>query len=412
MKKILSPYLIIFYLLFNSCNSIDKSGEITPNQFKGSDIQRIQSAIDAAEGKSNKVFIPPNKTIDRDYWLLDSAILLPANMTIIIENCMIKLSDQCRDNMFRSKNAGIGISGPEWLTNIKIIGVGDVTLQGADNPRSTGDGNRTLVSSQQTGRVSYGSDAGKQDIKQTGDWRNIMILMAFVNGFTLKNVTIINAHSWAVSMERTLNAYISDIRFNCPEKQEINGQEVFVANRDGINLRHGCKNIRIDNITGRTGDDFIAMSILGLYSENTEGGTLNSSMVTGRKWRGHEDDTEQVFITNINCQSQCRAIAIRANDIASINNVFINGLVYRGPYNAALIGGKGYGNPSIPGKINNIHIMNVMGNGYSLFLIEEAIANCVFQNGIFNGEGEIIKYTIDKKLTENIFSNNLIKISN
>ena len=60
-------------------------------------------------------------------------------MTVILENCIIQLSDQCRDNMFRSNNVGTGITDPKWNYNISIIGTGDVVLKGADNPRATGD---------------------------------------------------------------------------------------------------------------------------------------------------------------------------------------------------------------------------------------------------------------------------------
>ncbi|MDD4191950.1 MAG: hypothetical protein PHI28_11505, partial [Mangrovibacterium sp.] len=139
--------------------------------------------------------------------------------------------------MFRSDNVGEGITDPVWNKDISIIGIGDVFLRGANNPRATGDGARTLVLDNQKGRVSYGSDAGKEGIKQKGDWRNIMILMGYVDGFKLKNVTIENAHAWAVSFERTVNAELSDIHFDCPEFQDVNGKEVFVANRDGVDLR-------------------------------------------------------------------------------------------------------------------------------------------------------------------------------
>ena len=219
-------------------------------------------------------------------------------MTIILDNCTLQLSDKCRDNMFRSNNVGIGISNPEWNKNINIIGIGDVYLKGADNPRATGDSNRKLTldpeKEKKSGnwRVSYGSDAEKKGIKQKGDWRNIMILMAYVDGFKLKNINIENAHAWAISFERTINAEISHIRIKCPEYQTVNGKELFIANRDGINLRHGCKNFRIHDISGITGDDFIALSTLGIYSENPEGGNINSTMVSTRTWRGAEDDTE------------------------------------------------------------------------------------------------------------------------
>jgi polygalacturonase len=410
------------FLFLESClqsnNKANLNKEITPNLFIGSDTQRIQAAVDAAAGTTGKVIIPAINSNGTNIWLLDSAILLPGNITVILDNCTLQLSNQCRDNMFRSDNVGVGITEPVWNKNINIIGIGDVYLKGADNPRATGDGARTLTADPETEkqkgnwRVSYGSDAGKEGLKQKGDWRNIMILMAYVDGFKLENVTIENAHAWAVSFERTINADISDIHFNCPEFQNMNGKEVFVANRDGIDLRHGCKNFRIDNISGKTGDDFIALSTLGLHSENTEGGTLNSTMVTSRKWRGPEDDTENIYITNIVCESSTRAIAIRANDVASTNNVYINGVIFKGGYNTMLVGGRGYGNDSQPGKINNIHAMNITGDGRSLIQIEEAIADCSFINGLYRGDGEhIVLYNLEKSKTRNIVFQNLIKLN-
>ncbi len=44
-----------------------------------------------------------------------------------------------------------------------------------------------------------------------------------------------------------------------------------------------------------------------------------------------------------------------------------------------------YGEISLPGKINNIYVMNIIGDGCSLILIEGPIADCIFMNGIYNG---------------------------
>jgi polygalacturonase len=392
---------------------------ITPNQFKGNDIQRIRSAIEAAKATNGKVFIPSRNSNGTNLWLLDSAILIPSNMTIILDNCTIQLSDQCRDNMFRSDNVGIGITDPGRNENISILGIGEVMLKGANNPRASGDGARTLAldpgAEKEKGnwRISYGSDAGKEGKKQKGDWRNIMILMANVDGFKLKNINIENSHAWAVSFERVTDADISDIRINNPEEVDINGNKVLVSNKDGINLRHGCKNFRIQNVSGRTGDDFIALSSLDTGADGHDNGNLNSTMVTSRKWKGPEDDTEEVVITNITCQTKYRGVAIRASDSASIHDVYINGLICRewdGYTNSILIGGIGYGKPSHPGKINNIYATNIIGGGRSLILIEAAIADCVFMNGIYTGDGDqIITYKIDKSKTTNIVSQNLIK---
>lgn len=419
MKK---PFLILLLIALYPIPAISSSkpqiNNINPNHFSGSDIQKIQAAVDEAAKTNGKVVIPSNNSNGSGVWLIDSAILLPSNMTVILDNSTIQLSDKSRDNMFRSNNVGIGISDTVWNQNISIIGVGEVYLKGANNPRATGDSGKTLSldpvkDSRETGnwRISYGTDSGKEGEKQTGDWRNIMILMAYVDGFKLKNVNIENTHAWAVSHERVLNADISNIRINNPLNSIIKGKEQRILNRDGINLRHGCKNFRIDNISGRTGDDFVALSTLGIYSEDSEDGTLNSTMVTSREWRGIEDDTENIYISNIVCESSTRAVAIRANDAVSINNVYINGVTFKGGHNAMLVGGRGYGRESQPGKINNIHAMNIVGDGKSLIQIEEAIANCSFMNGVYTGDGEyIIIYEIDKSETDNIIAHNLIRI--
>jgi hypothetical protein len=407
MKKVIFQLpLIIFLLLSIGCSDINHSlKNITPNMFSGSDILRIQSAVNAANGTTNMVVIPSRNSNKTNIWVIDSAVLLPGNMTVILENCTIQLSDSCRDNMFRSDNVGAGITDPQWNHNIRIIGVGDVTLKGAANPRATGDSGKKL------GERTYGSDAGKAGRKQTGDWRNILILMAYVDGFKLKNVSIENSHAWAVSFERTRNADISDVRFHNPSKINVNGKDVVTLNKDGIDLRHGCKNFRIDNISGDTSDDFIALSILGLNSRNQANGNLNSTMVTTTKWNGPEDDTEQIFISNITCQAYTRAVAIRANDSSSIKNVYINGVTWNGHHNVILLGGKGYGKPALPGNINNIHVMNIMGNGSSLVLVEEAVADCSFINGIYTGNGEeIIRYNILNGNPDNIVTENLLKI--
>ena len=59
-----------------------------------SDIEKIEAAIKDCCGGT--VIIPPRKCEsepERDYWLIDRAILIPENTTVILKNCKIKLSD-------------------------------------------------------------------------------------------------------------------------------------------------------------------------------------------------------------------------------------------------------------------------------------------------------------------------------
>ena len=83
---------------------------ISPNDFCGTDSQKIRQAIAAAgAGGSGVLHIPRRKAdvlSDRDFWLIDEAILLPGNMELIIDDCKIKLSDLCRDNFICSANCG------------------------------------------------------------------------------------------------------------------------------------------------------------------------------------------------------------------------------------------------------------------------------------------------------------------
>lgn len=112
-----------------------------------SDSDTLQAAVNS-RGKDGIVVIPPRESSidpERDYWLLDRAVLLPENTTVILQSCKIKLSDKCRDNFFRTANCGLGIEFPEKVSNIHIKGEGFCELVGADNPRATGDGSKILA---------------------------------------------------------------------------------------------------------------------------------------------------------------------------------------------------------------------------------------------------------------------------
>jgi hypothetical protein len=134
-------------------------------------------------------------------------------------------------------------------------------------------------------------------------------------------------------------------------------------------------------------------------------------MITAAGWHGPQDDIEQITITNITCESNTRAIAIRATDSAGVHHVYINGVIAKTRFNNMLIGGKGYGKPSLPEMINNIFAMNLIGDGSALILIESPIANCEFMNGTFTGSGtDVIHYGIDKSETRKVGETNLIKV--
>jgi len=71
-----------------------------------SDSDAIEAALAALD--ADRVLVLPKRVADtapkRDWWLIDRAILLPDNCTLVIDDCTVQLSDACRDNFIRSAN--------------------------------------------------------------------------------------------------------------------------------------------------------------------------------------------------------------------------------------------------------------------------------------------------------------------
>ena len=77
----------------------------TSNFTGNADIDVIENTI-LAKDADNIVVIETKR--DGTPWLIDRAILIPEDTTIILRGCKIKLSDKCRDNFFRTNNCGMG----------------------------------------------------------------------------------------------------------------------------------------------------------------------------------------------------------------------------------------------------------------------------------------------------------------
>ncbi|KAA5532643.1 hypothetical protein F0919_17840 [Taibaiella lutea] len=261
--------------------------DISPNQFSGTDIQKIRQAVALASISSNsqrRVVIGYNDSLNRPLWLIDSAILVPANVTIIVRDTKIKNSDISRDNWFRSANVGLGKFNPVTpQANVKILGEGMAVLEGADNPRSTGDYAKT-ISLSPTGNQTYGSDAGVSGQTQTGDWRNIGILMGNVNNVEIAGLTIVEPHCWGMSFEYCTGIKVHDITIKTSGTISVGGVSKRTRNKDGIDLRAGCQNYEVYNINATTDDDIVAQT--GIIDGAFTGGAYGYTLVMGGVARG------------------------------------------------------------------------------------------------------------------------------
>ncbi len=358
---------------------------VTPNQFEGTDVERINRAVQAAAG-TGRVVIPRVNIRDGqrcDVWLIDSAILLPSDTTLELDNCHIKLSDRCRDNMIRSANCGLSLTDVRPLHNIHIRGIGTVLFEGADHPRATGDSGKTI------GQRTYGTDAGVQGESQTGDWRNIGILLAFVDGFSIENITIKDSHCWAISLERCTQGTLRDLNFASNGFKMIDGARQTILNQDGLDLRLGCHDIIVENVTGYTGDDLVALT--AIPNNDRPAGSTNSTMVTSARARDDGlDDIRYIILRNV--QGYCRGghhiVRFLNTPGVRFHDVLLDGLIDTSPSEmqckAALkIGDRNYGGGAAPlGDTCRLIINNVVSRSKFAILIGGSLSDSIINNVI------------------------------
>lgn len=389
---------------------------INVNDFKGlTDNEIIENAIKNRDSDGT-VLIPPRDSDiepERNWWSLDRAILIPENTTIILRNCKIKLSDKCRDNFFRTANCGMGIAFPKKIRNVHIKGEGLCILEGADHPRATGDGSKVLANPcpytdedlckyaywvseerKKSGKPnfdekhnwSYGTDADKQDESGYGDWRGIGILFANTDDFSIENIHIDYSHGWGISLEACTNGSIEKICFNACMSKEIDGMLQNMENQDGIDIRNGCHNIIISDITGRTGDDLIALTAIANENEDfIPGGSLKTTHVMHNDWTKRDKDIHDIIIRNVMGYSQlCFLIRLLPCN-SRIWNVVIDGVVDTSPDDLEAFGGlllgdlDGYG-INLADSMRNISISNVICNRPSAVLIQGYLSDSVVSN--------------------------------
>ncbi len=371
---------------------------ICVNDFKGlTDNDVIEKALSNRTADGIVVIPPRISDIEpqRRMWLLDRAILIPEDTTVILQNCTIKLSDSCRDNFFRSANCGFGIENPPRLRNIHIRGEGLSALVGADHPRATGDGGKILAcpcpyTPEDICRMapwvpeerrspekldfdldshshSYGTDAGKEGESQYGDWRGVGILLANVEDFSIENLRIVKSHGWGISLEACADGRVEKISFDANMSKEIDGMLNNMENQDGIDIRNGCHHIIISDITGNTGDDVIALTaIVSDKWSYKPGGSLRTTHVMHNDWSRRDRDIHDVIIRNVIAWSQlCHTILLLPAN-SRIWNVVIDGIIDNPPpgqtHQAVLkFGSFGYGS-NLPGSLSNITVSNVICN--------------------------------------------------
>ena len=211
--------------------------DVTPNDpgiAGADDSTSIQNAVDAAVKRGEKCVIPGfNRRTGTNLWTFTRCVKLPSNATVVIDNAHLLMADEMMDNFFRSANAytekGRTVAGE--LRDIRILGVGNAVLDGGKPNGLT--------------ESTSGKDGRPPVIFNTP------ILMVNVRGFEVSGLTIRDHRYWGLCFNFCSFGRIARIRYLA---------HGLCNNEDGCNIRNGCHDIVIEDLSGQTNDDMLAFS--------------------------------------------------------------------------------------------------------------------------------------------------------
>ena len=302
-------------------------------------------------------------------WEIDQAVALPSNFTLILNDCHLRMADGCFSNMFVNENHGSEIGKTQAGTdrNITILGRGEAILDG--------------------GKYNGLSETTQLTDGMPPIWKNNLLLFTNVDGFKISNISCRNQRWWALNFIYCSNGYIGNIDFCASDTavdadgNEYHGlkqsayEEILVKNADGVDLRKGCHDIIIENITGFTEDDSVALT------------ALNGIMEKTFEVDGLPSDLCRVEIRNIRTEAFCANVRLLNQGEIKLHDISIDGVydmsqdsprMDRGMFAVRI------GDPHLYGKRHaakdetyNIAIKNVRGRGGYVISLIGAVDNLV-----------------------------------
>lgn len=215
---------------------------------------------------SRQVVLSRNAASADGTWRLTRAIRVPDDFTLVFDGCRVELVDGAQDNLVRNAGAAEGQCVPN--RGIRILGRNGAVLSGGRRnhflPRRSGDPN---------------------------GWRSVGILLCDVSDYEVGGFAMEETQCWAISQERCCRGRVHDIVFGSTDK---------MFNQDGVDVRKGCHDLVIENISGSTGDDAVALTAY----RDPKGAPVRYGMQIGSNSDcGEADDVYNVTIRNIRAKS-------------------------------------------------------------------------------------------------------------
>ena len=303
----------------------------------------VRAALHVTKKATARTLIFQGKT-----FVLSEAVELPSNTTVIIDDCTVEQADGTFDNVFRGDNYVIDPVNPydyvldvKPLRNIRIIGRGKAVISGCSK------------------NVSIYHPAFKEQQPGVGDffgWRTHLLHFANLEGFEIGHLKIEKTRGWAVTFGMSTKGHIHDIEF-----------DTHVKNGDGIDLLTGCSHILVENITGYTSDDTVAIG----GSPQKMPVRAPRYLYTGTPWLpalfARDDkarNSHDIEIRNVRASGFYHAVIMLCTGGAQMYNIKISGITDTGRRNCHLVDlytGYGYGSGYRPGDIHDVEISGIDG---------------------------------------------------
>ena len=162
--------------------------------------------------------------------------------------------------------------------------------------------------------------------------------------------------------------------------------EIYVKNADGIDLRIGCHNVLIENITGFTEDDTIALTALGGFERRL-----------GYVVEGESCDIHDVKIRNVASDSYiCSVVRLLNDEGNKLYNIDIDGVTHvlcgkhkKKPRYVVRIGDTAYAEKhSVLGDTHNISVRNVFSHGVYAVSLCKGLVDSEIENIVVAEDGD------------------------
>ena len=291
-------------------------------------------------------------------WEIEQPIRIPSGFTLVLDGCHLRMKDGTMCNMFVNEHLDCENNAIRDY-DICIEGRGRAILDG-------GEPNGLNEKSFKANPEAFPGIPGNSV--------NNLILFVNVDGIRIHGLQLRNQRWWAMNFIYCCHGILRNLEFRAnATRVDKDGKHVIglikkdtasclVKNADGIDLRCGCHDFIIENITGFTQDDTIALT------------AMQGKMEKRYRVEGMATDICNVIIRNINTAAYCANVRLLNRDHVKLHDILIDGVFDASRDcrfmdtggNHVLIGcdpGR-YGTiPSQPGELYNITVRNVHSTG-------------------------------------------------